>query len=240
MQGALLPLAMRQICRVARASRRARLAARRLRCDALIPFASRSAKRRRERTPHARVAASAKSAAFARSTNAAPSGAPPRPPSGSPDAPVLWPSRCGDAPGSMTFSCARARVRRLDDGRDGTAAPETVPCVVGRARAARSLGGRAEGRGMAFARRYAALWRNGPRTATPPEHDFLRRRREPIPGSATSRGRWDPSRRRGACQRPKSRRGRAPTAPARGQYEAPRSRHVTSALPCWSIVGVAA
>ena len=175
-----------------------------------------------------------------RSTIAAPSDAPPRPPSGSPDAPVLWPSRCGDAPGSMTFSCARARVRRLDDGRDGTAAPETVPCVVGRARAARSLGGRAEGRGMAFARRYAALWRNGPRTATPPEHEFLRRRREPIPGSATSRGRWDPSRRRGACQRPKSRRGRAPTAPARGQYEAPRSRHVTSALPCWSIVGVAA
>jgi len=46
--------------------------------------------------------------------------------------------------------------------------------------------------------------------------------------------------RRGARQRPKSRRGRAPVAPARGQYEAPRSRRVTSALPCWSIVGLAA
>ena len=44
----------------------------------------------------------------------------------------------------------------------------------------------------------------------------------------------------GARQRPKSRRGRAPIAPARGQYEAPRSRRVTSALPCWSIVGLAA
>ena len=46
--------------------------------------------------------------------------------------------------------------------------------------------------------------------------------------------------RRGARQRPKSRRGRALIAPARGQYEAPRSRRVTSALPCWSIVGLAA
>ena len=45
-----------------------------------------------------------------RSTNAAPSGAPPRPPSGSPDAPVLWPSPCGDAPGTTTCSRARARA----------------------------------------------------------------------------------------------------------------------------------
>ena len=129
-----------------------------------------------------------------RSTIAAPSGAPPRPPSGSPDAPVLWPSRCGDAPGTTTCSRARARARRRDDGRDRTAAPGSVPRVVGRAGAARSLGGRAEGRGMAFARRCADLWRNGPRTATRSERETLRRGREAILGSATSRGWWDPSR----------------------------------------------
>ena len=129
-----------------------------------------------------------------RSTNAAPSGAPPRPPSGSPDAPVLWPSRCGDAPGTTTCSRARARARRRDDGRNRTAAPGSVPRAVEPSFAARSLGGRAEGRGMAFTRRCADLWRNGPRTATRPERETLRRGREAILGSATSRGRWDPSR----------------------------------------------
>ena len=89
---------------------------------------------------------------------------------------------------------ARARALRLDDGRNRTAAPGSVPRVVEPSFAARSLGGRAEGRGMAFTRRCADLWRNGPRTATRPERETLRRGREAILGSATSRGRWDPSR----------------------------------------------
>ena len=78
-------------------------------------------------------------------------------------------------------------------------------------------------------------------TAATIEREEPARRREPILGSVTSRGGGiHRGSRRGARQRPKSRRGRAPIAPARGQYEAPRSRHVTSALPCWSIVGLAA
>ena len=124
-----------------------------------------------------------------RSTNAALSGGPPRPPSGSPDAPILRPSRCGNAPGPTTCSRTRSRARCLDDGRNRTAAPGRVPRVVGRTGAARSLTCRAEGRGMVVARRRADLRRNGPPAATGPEREFLRRRREPILVSATSRGR---------------------------------------------------
>ena len=63
-----------------------------------------------------------------RSTIAAPSDAPPRPPSGSPDAPVLWPSRCGDAPGPTTCSRARARAASRRRPKPYGGAGECSPC----------------------------------------------------------------------------------------------------------------
>ena len=63
-----------------------------------------------------------------RSTNAALSGGPPRPPSGSPDAPILRPSRCGNAPGPTTCSRTRSRARCLDDGRPYGCAGACSPC----------------------------------------------------------------------------------------------------------------